>query len=68
MARSICPDAWSRRNRTAPTRLPTAPPAIITPPILKSTPPRREWANTPDTLDPVIWVVADATATAGGMP
>ena len=47
---------------------PTMPPAIITPPILKSTPPRRQWANTPDTLAPVIWVVAEATATVGGMP
>ena len=28
----------------------------------------RNGRSTPDTLDPVIWVVAEATATVGGMP
>jgi hypothetical protein len=37
-------------------------------PIFRSTPPRRIWAYTPDTEEPVICVVADATATVGGMP
>ena len=40
----------------------------MTAPILTSTPPRRMWTITPDTLAPVIWVEAEATATVGGMP
>ena len=47
---------------------PSRPPAIITPPIFMSTPPRRMWTMTPETLAPVIWVAEDATATVGGIP
>jgi hypothetical protein len=47
---------------------PATPPAMITAPIWTSTPRRRRWARTPEMLVPVIWVVAEATATAGGMP
>ena len=36
--------------------------------IFMSTPPLRACTMTPDTLAPVICVVADATATVGGMP
>ena len=52
----------------APARLPTTPPATSTPPILASTPPRRQCANTPETLAPVTWLAEDAAATVGGMP
>ena len=52
----------------APKIEPISPPTIITRPILRSTPPRRMWAITPETLEPVIWVEAEATATVGGMP
>ena len=68
MTVSIWPLAWSKRKMPAPASEPTSPPAIITRPMRRSTPPRRIWANTPDTLEPVIWVVAEATATVGGMP
>ncbi len=38
------------------------------PAICRSAPPRRKWPMTPLTLAPVICVVADATATVGGIP
>jgi hypothetical protein len=34
----------------------------------KSTLPRRAWAITPENDDARIWLAAEATATAGGMP
>ena len=68
MTTSICPLDWRIRNNPAPNSEPSTPPPIITHPIVRSTPPRRIWAMTPDTLAPVIWVAADATATVGGMP
>ena len=68
MTTSIWPLAWRTRNRAAPTIEPSRPPAIITPPIFMSTPPRRMWTITPETLAPVIWVAAEATATVGGIP
>ena len=40
----------------------------MTPAILMSTPPRRMWTIAPETLAPVIWVAAEATATVGGIP
>ena len=68
MTVSIWPEFWSRRNRKPPRIEPTTPPAMITAPICTSTPRRRRWASTPEIEVPVIWVVAEATATAGGMP
>src|SRR5437660_1021492 len=46
------------RNRAAPTTDPNRPPTIITEPIFMSTPPRRAWTITPETLTPVIGVEA----------
>ena len=68
MTRSIWPDDLKKPEQAGAGQAADGPPAIITAPILKSTPPRRQWAWAPDTLAPVIWVVADATATVGGMP
>ena len=51
---SIWPLDWSSRNSPAPTKEPSSPPAIITPPIFRSTPPRRMWTIAPETLAPVI--------------
>ncbi len=68
MTRSIWPLSWNSRNSTAPKADPKNPPTIITSAILRSTPPRRMWTITPDTLAPVIWVAAEATATVGGIP
>ena len=44
------------------------PPASSTRPILKSTVLRRRWASKAENDEPAIWLAAEATATAGGMP
>src|SRR5574338_502264 len=59
MTRSIWPVDWSSRKSAAPVNDPNSPPTIITPPIFRSTPPRRMWTITPDTLAPVIWDAAE---------
>ena len=68
MTVSIWPASWSSRNRNPPRKAPSTPPAMTTAPICTSTPRRRRWASTPEMEVPVIWVVAEATATGGGMP
>ena len=68
MTVSIWPRFWSRRKISPPRIEPNMPPAIITPPIFTSTPRRRRWVRTPETDVPIICVVEEATATAGGMP
>jgi len=68
MVTSIWPSCCSQRNTIEPIPAPIMPPATRTPPIVRSTPPRFQYASAPDTLAPVICVADDATATAGGMP
>jgi hypothetical protein len=68
MTVSIWPSSSNRRNSTAPIPVPITPPAIITAPICRSTPPRRLCAKTPETLAPVTWLAAEAAATVGGTP
>ena len=40
----------------------------MTSPILKSTVLRRRWPRKAEKEEPAIWLAAEATATAGGMP
>ena len=68
IAASICPRSRSARNSATPAAAPTAPPASNTPPMRKSTLPRRAWASIPDTDAAAIWFASLPTAMAGGTP
>ena len=68
MARSICPSARSRPNSQTPKAEPAMPPTSSTPPILKSTWRRRQWAMKPDTEAATTWLTSEPTATGGGTP
>ena len=68
MIRSICPLAWSARNKGGAKRRAHEAAGDHHSSHAKIDSAAARWACTPETLAPVICVVAEATATVGGMP